>query len=184
MKKAIIGFIGIIIIYVAAASYLMIAAAQEKPQRNAEYVLILGARVYEDRLSLTLKARMDKGIEYLRENPETKVIVSGGKGANEVIKEATAMKQYLLEKGIKEERIFVEDQSTSTYENIQYSMEKFHISKAVLISNDFHIYRAKFIAKRLGLETEGLAAPTPWKAKAKSYAREYFAIIKTWMMDQ
>ncbi|UOY92929.1 YdcF family protein [Ectobacillus sp. JY-23] len=172
------------LIYFIVATFLMISAAKHKPTQNAEYILILGARVYDDRLSLALKARMDKALIYLHHNTNTKVIVSGGQGHNETIAEGVAMERYLLEQGISQERILVEDRATSTYENIKYTMDKFSVNKVVLVSNDFHMYRAKLIAKRLGMETESLAAPTPWKAKPKSYVREYIAILKTWLFDQ
>lgn len=183
MKKLLFSFLAVPIIYVMLATYLIVSAATKKPKGQAEYLLVLGARVFKEGISLSLKARLDTALSYLREHPETKVIVSGGRGKDEPIEEAMAMQQYLLENGVFHDRILVEDRSTSTYENILFSMQAFQLSNVIIVTNDYHMYRSKWIANGLGLHAYGLAAPTPKKAIMKSYMREYAAILHTWLTN-
>ncbi|MFD3450054.1 YdcF family protein [Microbacteriaceae bacterium 4G12] len=183
-KRFLLSIIAVIALYVALASYLMISTAKKQPKTGADYLLILGAKINGETVSLSLRERLDTALQYLKENPNTIAIVSGGQGSDEAIPEAHAMQRYLLERGIQQERILIEDKSTNTYENLKFSKQLYHFQRVVIVSNDFHLYRVKLIASRLGIEAETLAAPTPWKAKAKSYSREYFAILKTWIWDR
>ncbi len=90
---------------------------------NADYLIILGARVKGSVPSLSLQYRIDKAAEYLSANKQTVAIVSGGKGPGEEISEAKAMQQGLIAQGIEEARIMMEDKSTTTHENIVFSKE-------------------------------------------------------------
>ncbi|WP_026594318.1 YdcF family protein [Bacillus sp. UNC437CL72CviS29] len=164
-------------------TYRMKKVAYEKVSDNAPYVLILGAKLFGDKPSLSLQNRLDVALMYLNSHPETKVIVSGGQGEDEDIPEAHSMRNYLIQHGIEDGRIFIEDRSTSTYENLKFSMELYHVTHAVVVSNTYHLYRTKIIAKRLGMQMESLAAPTPKRSKKKAYIREYAAIIKTILFD-
>ncbi|GAB6259513.1 YdcF family protein [Peribacillus sp. N1] len=150
---------------------------------NADYLIILGARVKGLVLSLSLQYRIDKTAEYLSANKQTVAIVSGGKGPGEEISEAKAMQQGLIAQGIEEARIMMEDKSTTTHENIVFSKELIPDTAAsgLIVSNDFHIYRAVEIAKREGLDMKGLPAKTPRVSLLKSYTREYLAITKYYM---
>lgn len=122
---------------------------QQIPE-NADYLIILGARVKGSVPSLSLQYRIDKAAEYLTANKHTLVIVSGGKGPGEDISEAKAMQQGLIAQGIEEARIMMEDKSTTTYENIVFSKELIPDTAVLglVVSNDFHIYRAVEIAKK------------------------------------
>jgi uncharacterized SAM-binding protein YcdF (DUF218 family) len=151
---------------------------------SAEYIVILGARVKGNEPSLALQYRIDAAANYMKLNPNTVAIASGGKGPGEHISEAEAIKTSLLDKGINETRIILEDQSTSTVENIRFSQKLIpkNLKTGLLVSNDFHIYRAKLIAKDEGLQLEGLSAKTPTIAVPKSYLREYLAITKYYLI--
>jgi uncharacterized SAM-binding protein YcdF (DUF218 family) len=146
----------------------------------AEFIIILGARVKGTVPSLSLQYRIDAAAAYLNEHPDVIAVASGGQGPGEDISEAEAIKQGLMNQGIDESRIIVENQSTSTIENIKFSKKLIpnHIEKGLLVSNDFHLFRAKMIAKDYGLKLEGLPARTPTVALVKSYTREYLAITK------
>ncbi|MEY9865988.1 uncharacterized SAM-binding protein YcdF (DUF218 family) [Peribacillus sp. B2I2] len=152
---------------------------------NADYLIILGARVKGSVPSLSLQYRIDKAAEYLRANKRTLAIVSGGKGPGEDISEAKAMQQGLIEQGIEEARIMMEDKSTTTHENIVFSKELITDPSAsgLIVSNDFHIYRAVEIAKKEGLDMKGIPAKTPIVALLKSYSREYLAITKYYLTE-
>lgn len=89
---------------------------------SLDYVIVLGTKVKPDgSLSKTLKLRLDKALEYTKENPETVLILSGAKGDGEPCSEAEAMERYLLEQGAEKERLMREEQSFSTVENLAYS---------------------------------------------------------------
>ncbi|MEE3951227.1 YdcF family protein [Peribacillus frigoritolerans] len=155
---------------------------QQIPE-NADYLMILGARVKGSVPSLSLQYRIDKAAEYLSANTHTVVIVSGGKGPGEDISEAKAMQQGLIAQGIEEARIMMEGKSTTTHENIVFSKELIPDTAAsgLIVSNDFHIYRAVEIAKKEGLDMKGLPAKTPKVSLLKSYTREYLAITKYYL---
>ena len=167
---------------------LQSSAASEIP--DADYLLILGAALFGDTPSLELRERLDTSLEYINKNNDIKVIVSGGQGPNENITEAEAMKRYLTNHGVDEKRIIKEDESTSTLENIRFSkeiiqsMDKKTDLKLVIVSNDFHLFRAKLIAKRHGFTAYGLPARTPLWIIPSLYVREYFAVIKSVIFDK
>ncbi|SFI00528.1 MULTISPECIES: YdcF family protein [unclassified Bacillus (in: firmicutes)] len=170
-------------VYVVYITYCMKKTANEKVSHTAPYVLILGAKLFGDKPSLSLQNRLDVALGYLHSHPKVKVVVSGGQGEDEDISEALSMSRYLMENGIGKERILLEDRSTSTYENIKFSKDLYDIKHAVVVSNTYHLYRAKIIADRLGMKMEALAAPTPKRSRKKAYIREYAAIIKTILKD-
>lgn len=157
--KAIIIFAGAFIvlgiIYVSILSVLMIRQQENKPD-EPNVIVVLGCKVNGTKPSRMLRRRLDTAYEAMEKNPETLCIVSGGQGDNEKVSEASAMKQYLLDKGADEIRIIVEDKSTSTYENIKYSLEildeKGMSHDMTIITDGFHQYRASLIAKAQGVE--------------------------------
>ena len=162
-----------------------------KSDENAEvdYLMILGAGLRGKELSLTLQKRMEKGFEYLNNNPEAYVIVSGGQGPDEEITEAEAMKKYLLDRGITETRIIKEETSTSTMENFKNSKEIVRKNKSgkirvLIVTNDFHMFRAKLLARRNGFIAFGLPCQTPWSILPNCYIREYFAVLKSLAFDR
>lgn len=149
---------------------------------NEDVLIVLGAAVHGETPSYVLVKRLDAAVEYLNENTDAKVIVTGGQGAQEHITEAEAMERYLARHGIDENRIFKEEKATSTLENYIYSKEIIDVSfpsaKIATVTNDFHIFRAKRLAKAAGLETSTLHAKTPLSGIAAMYLREMLAIAK------
>ncbi len=179
-----LGFIlGIYLITVHAFIY---HTAKEQPPNEVDYLIVLGARVKGEQMTLALKYRVEAALDYLNENPSTKVIVSGGQGPGEDITEAEAMSRFLLAHGIENERIIKEGSSTTTYENLSYSKQFMEENASVaIVSNDFHLYRASIIAKRLGFqEVHTLPGKTPKIAIFKLWTREYVAVAKTWLVDR
>lgn len=176
----------IIGIYVAIVHHLIYQTAIESPPDNVEYVIVLGARIHGERMSLALRYRVETALKYLENNPDSKLVLSGGKGNGEDITEAEAMARFFLGKGIVKDRIILEDQSTTTNENLSFSKRFIEDEKSVLIvSNDFHLFRAKLIAERLGYKNiHTLAAKTPFVVETKLWVREYAAVLKTWVFDR
>lgn len=155
------------------------------PSSGADYCIILGAQWKSTGPSEVLRRRLDAAIEYLYANPETKVIVSGGQGSNEMISEAAGMQGYLIDAGIEETRIIVEDESSNTYENLVFSanfMDKANDS-VVIVTNNFHTFRALAIAKKQGYENaEGLSASSVAGFLPNNMLREFVGVIKDFVV--
>ena len=115
-------------------------------------MVVLGAQVRGTSPSRALKRRLEKAAQYARENPETVLILSGGQGDNEDISEAQCMRDYLTAAGIGEERLRMEDRSTTTRENLIFSDELTGCAQEPcgILSNTFHVFRAVTLAKELG----------------------------------
>ena len=168
----------------------IISNSSPDPVVEVDYLIILGAGLNGEQLSWTLWERMQKGLDYLEENPKAKVVLSGGQGPGENISEAEGMRRFLVGQGIADERILKEDQSTSTMENFRYSkailvrQAGFQDSERVaVITNDFHLFRSKILARRNGLIPVGISSPTPWYLVPNVYLREYFAVVKSLIFD-
>lgn len=158
-------------------------SSHQKPPKQADYMIVLGAKVMGTVPSLSLQYRIDTAARYLKEHEKTIVIVSGGQGVDEDISEAEVMRKGLVDTGIDEGRIIIEDQSTSTYENIIFSKKLIpsDLKTGLLVTNDYHLYRASMVARQEGLEVTGLPAKTPVISLVKSYVREYLAITKYYL---
>ena len=160
---------------------IIIWTGNKMPEHEADYLIVLGAQVRGTRPSLILQYRIEKAAEYLKAHPDTKVIASGGKGSDEGISEAQAIKENLLEYGIEEQRIYMEDQSISTKENLEFSKQYLDIEKSnvIVVTTDFHVLRAVNIAKKAGYQkVEGLAAKSVLYLIPNNYVREFLALIK------
>jgi uncharacterized SAM-binding protein YcdF (DUF218 family) len=185
LKRWLVAGMVLTMLYFGILHFQIIQHANEPVPQNADYMIILGARVKGENPSLALQFRIDSAADYLKENLNTIAVASGGKGPGEDISEAEAIKRGLMEYGIEESRILLEDQSTDTYENIRFSkrlIPKDAVS-GLVVTNDFHIYRAGMIAEKEGLALKGLPAGTPVQAVVKSYAREYLALTKYFLIN-
>lgn len=189
LTKFITGIIIIMLISFICIEALILNSTRSDEKKKVEYVIVLGAGLRGEQLSLSLYYRLNKALEYLNYNIQAKVIVSGGQGPGEDITEAEAMKRFLLDKGIHKNRILTEDKSTSTFENLLYSKrilereDGFNDRKIMIITNDFHIFRAKLLASRLGFIPYGAPAKSVDYLKPYYYFREYFAVIKALLFD-
>lgn len=146
-----------------------------------DYAIILGAKVNGETPSLSLLYRLEAARDYALEYPQVTLVLSGGQGEGEHITEAEAMRRYLTENGIAEDRLVLETASTSTYENIQFSLAEIaeEIDQITIITSDFHLTRAKWLAKGLGLEADVVAAKTPEVVERQLRLRERLALLKT-----
>ncbi|CUH93693.1 YdcF family protein [Herbinix luporum] len=160
---------------------LIIYHGNKKADSNMDYLIVLGAQVRGTRITNSLYHRLNRAATYLKDNPETLVIVSGGQGPGEDISEAEAMKNFLIENGIDEDRILMEDKSTNTNENILYSKKLISKdnAKVALVTNGFHVFRSVSIAKKQGLTNiQGLSAPSDKILTISYYVREIFGVVK------
>lgn len=158
----------------------IISQMHEKGKAGLDYIIVLGAQVRESGPSAALKYRLDEAVEYLEDNPKTICIVSGGQGANEPYSEAEGMAQYLKEQGIDASRILLEDKSLNTEQNMEYSKTLIKDGASVgIITNDFHLFRAKQIARKYGLDNVcGIAAKSTPVYLPNNMLREFLAEIK------
>ncbi len=171
--------IGVVI--VCALLGVMIKHSYAKPETNST-VVILGCQVRGTRPTLMLYDRMNTALEYINENPDSKIIASGGKGQGESISEAEAIKTYLVSQGVDEDRIFIEDKSVNTDENIKFSskiIKDNNLNTNVAIATDgFHQFRSFCFAKENGLNSSAISVKTRWYFTASYYSRELLAIGK------
>ncbi len=173
-------------ILVGIMTYLMISAAVTRPDSNTT-VVVLGCKVTPSgKPSLMLRERLDAAYDYLEKNPDTACIVCGGQGADEVMSEAQCMYNYLVEKGIEPDRIYMEDQSTSTRENIKFAEQIIKENKLpetiAIVTNEFHEYRAHKVAEKLDLKSCSVAGKTAWYLLPTYYTRELFGILYEWLL--
>lgn len=189
MKKWVLG-VGILLLAVGGVVYIWLGEEMKQgvqPVANgtAEYMIVLGAKIKPGGVpSLSLKNRLEEAVKYLNKYPHVKVIVSGGQGADEDRTEASVMLKYLQDNGIDTNRILVEGQSTSTYENLLFSKELLPTGtkRITIVSNDFHLKRAKYLAESLDFEVDVVAAKTPKSVEAKLELRERAALLKTYII--
>ncbi|MGL6200163.1 MAG: ElyC/SanA/YdcF family protein [Lachnospiraceae bacterium] len=171
--------IAVCIVIIAGA--LIISGMMQKGRPGYSYIIILGAQVKGEQPGLSLEMRLEEAYLYMKENLKTRAVLSGGQGPGEDITEAECMRRYLTEKGIDPGRLILEEESTSTYENIKLSAEKINDFDAEIgiISNDFHIYRAVQIARKQGfVNVSGIAAATEPIIEIHFFVREIAAIAK------
>ena len=153
-----------------------------------EFVVVLGAQVYGDNPSLMLKKRLDKAKDYLDSHPQAVVFVAGGQGTDEAYPESQVMEAYLLERGVEPGRVIREEKSHNTRENLLNSKRiaesmGMKTDRVLLITSAFHLCRAKYIAKTIGLEPCGLGCEAPPKILELNYLlREVFAFVKAWLL--
>lgn len=177
---------GIIIVLalVIIETCCIISACNQTPAENAT-VVVLGCKVNGDRPSLSLEERLVEAYTYLSENPNASCIVTGGKGDDENISEAECMYRWLVEKGINASRIYKEDRATSTKENITFAKEiilENNLNKdIVIITSDYHTYRAGITANEVGLEYGSSPSKTSIWIFPSFYIRELYAIIAEWV---
>lgn len=166
-------------LYVVAVMGSMVYAAH-RPTDDHATVVVLGCQVRGTQPSHMLRMRLDAAYDYLKEHPAAKCIVSGGQGQNEEISEAQCMYEYLTQKGIAAERIYQEDKSENTKENITFSQEiiqKENLEpKMAIVTDWYHEMRAAIIAQRLGYSCGSVPADTPDYLTANFVTREIFAV--------
>ncbi len=167
------------VLWCGALSAWMLADIGE-PDAAPGAVVVLGCRVEGDTPSQALQRRIDTAADYLLGHPEVPVVVSGGKGAGEQVSEAEAMRRGLVDRGVAEDRILLEDRSTSTLENLTNSAEILDEhglgSRVVVVTEGYHLHRALEIADRVGLDADGLAASSPGWLLPTSWVREWVAL--------
>ena len=184
LYRGILGVIVIIALLVVVESSCMIVAANKEPEPGAT-VVVLGCRVYGERASLSMVERLDAAYDYLMKHPEAKCVLSGGQGNGENITEAECMYRYLVTRGIDSSRLFKEESSTTTRENLLFSkqlMEEYGLNPVVAIAtSEYHMYRAGMIADALDITWAAVPGKTAIWLFPTYYVRELYGILYEWI---
>lgn len=175
------------IIAISAVSYaitltvLMLKAMNNYPKQKNTLV-IPGCRVKDTRPTRMLRRRLDTAYSYMIKHPDVFCVLSGGQGDDEKISEAEAMYRYMLSKGIPADRLIKEDKSTSTLENISYSMKILNDldlpSEITIVTDGFHQYRAQLIARSLNISAKAISAHTEPRFIFIYWVREWLALTR------
>ncbi len=170
----------------------VLSGAHDDVSGSPQVMIILGCQLHDWGPSIMLQDRLDKALEYLEDHPDMTVVVSGGQGENEPATEAQGMADYLADHGFARENIILETQSHNTFQNMTYSAK--HLKEAgvdleegvLIVSNGFHLTRARMLAGRAGFENiSTLAAPSSHvPSRLKMYIREPLALVKSFLLDR
>jgi len=158
--------LGIGLLVVSITEAIIIRASFGAPEEQVEYMVVLGAKVNADGPSVSLWDRICGAYEYMETHPDVIAIVSGGQGTDEPITEAECMYRELVMLGIAPKRIWIEDQATSTWENIQFTLNLIEEKtgqrpeKLGVLSSEYHLFRASLFARACDVEFVGIPART------------------------
>ncbi|MCQ2485895.1 MAG: YdcF family protein [Clostridia bacterium] len=175
------------VINIVSAIIYGIYIAKYVPKYDKDYIIILGCKIKDDgTLYPLIKGRVDKAIDFYKKQlektgKEAYFVPSGGKGSDEIISEAEAMKRYLIENGIPENRILAETKSTTTRENMLFSKEiidsKSENAKIVFSTTSYHVFRSGAIAYSNNINIEGIGSKTKWYFWPNAFLREVAGIF-------
>lgn len=189
MIKRIIILIGVFLLLLYFVPLALVISNQNSTIKgNIDYLIVLGAKVNGKYPSAALQYRLDEAITLYNENPKLHIIVTGGQGIDEEFTEASVMKEYLIKNGVAQNKIIIEDKSTTTFENI-YNTKMIIGSgdvKVGVVTNAFHIYRVKMICKRVfNFECQMQASRNPKSIQGLfSILREPLALYKSFFLDK
>ncbi len=176
-------FLKIVLAIILVYAFIILLSSFDSDTDNGDYLVVLGYKLIGDLLPLTLIMRLDKASKYLINNPNCKVILSGGKTNNSSLPEAIAMEEYLLKKGISKERIIKEMYALDTIDNIKYSKEIIKAdSKVVILSSRYHILRVRMICKFLDVKAKFIASNSSPQDSIVNLFKEEYLIIKNYIM--
>ena len=170
---------------ILATLYCNVMASNHNPEYNKDYVIILGSKIKDNgELTPLLKGRADRALLFgknqkMSTNKDVIYVPSGGQGSNEIIPEAEAIKNYLIEEGIDRNKILVENKSTNTVENIRFSKKLIEKekknAKVAFSTTNYHVFRSGVIANNEGLDCEGMGNTTKWYFYTNALIREFIA---------
>ena len=171
----------------AAVETPILAGAHTDAAEETDYIIVLGAGLHGDVPSLSLTDRLSAALDYTEAHPQAMVIVSGGQGAGENMTEAEAMAIWLEARGLDASRILREDRAASTEQNLEYSFALIRErgddpEGCAVVTAEYHLYRARLMARDMGVAVQGVAAHTSWPTLMVNYfLREAFAVVYYWI---
>ena len=171
------------IILVLSINFHVVGIAKNKMIKYNDYsllkdvdcILILGAGIWGDKPSPMLQDRLDEGIKLYKEGIASKIIMSGDHGREEY-DEVNIMKEYAIEQGVTSEDIFMDHAGFSTYESIYRAKEIFDADNIVIVTQEYHLYRALYIADKLNINAYGVNSdPRKYSGQTFRELREILA---------
>ncbi len=192
--KVILGLLLAGILAFSALLGVVLSGGHDQVSGQPQIMVILGCQVKPWGPSVLLQDRLDRALEYLEDHPDLIVVVSGGQGPDEPTTEAQAMYEYLVANGVEEERIWKEEGSHNTWQNLNETFALLkdrgygdQMGQVLVVSNDFHLTRVRMLFGRVWEGTytlSTLAAPTSHTpSRLKMYVREPAALIKSFLFD-
>ncbi|WP_051299578.1 YdcF family protein [Arthrobacter castelli] len=186
-----LGYLGVV--FAVLAVYALSGARRRKAPEDAGVIMVLGAPVYNGQVLPLLATRLDAALKLYGEattvnlhsvsGTKPVLLVSGGRPTSSSAgTEAAAMARYLIERGVPEERVLLEEQSTTTRENIRFSQELAASASAapVVVTSDFHVLRSISICRRTGFPATVVGAVSPPGGVRRSVLREYGLLLGQW----
>lgn len=165
--------IGLLVVGITEA--IIIHASFGDPEETVDYIVVLGAKVNKDGPSVSLWDRICAAYTYLEEHPGVTAVLSGGQGTDEPITEAECMYRELVELGIDPQRLWIEDKATSTWENLNFSLDLIEANtgtrpaKLGVLSSEYHLFRASLFARACNVEFVGIPAKTSRLSQAVNH---------------
>lgn len=154
------------LLLVAVTEVFILRGSLGDPDKSCDYVVVLGCHVRPNGPSLTLLDRINAAYDYLTEHPDVIAVVSGGQGFDEPMSEAQCIYEHLVERGIDPDRVWIEDKATSTWENLNFSLDMIQERTGTrpdtlgIISSEYHLFRAGLQAKDCGVVPVRIPAVT------------------------
>ncbi len=175
-------FVGL---FAFTASLISVISYSDTNAENEDTLIVLGCAVWGENPSYMLRARANYASKYLEEHPSAVAVLSGGQGESENISEAECMRRILVENGIDESRLYLEDRSTNTEENIKFSKEIIEenglSNNIAIVTSDYHLRRATMIAKRYGIDARRIAARSGKYSIPTFYVRDTLGVMKEYV---
>lgn len=163
--KVAVGLAATLALAVCITEIPIVTNARTDAGNDTRFIVVLGARVDSGGVpSFSLLHRLQSAQAFLEEHPQAVAILSGGQGADEDMPEGQAMYDWLVNRGISPDRLIVEPKATNTYENLEFSFDIIQElgydpnGRTAVVSSSYHLYRAKLLARQLGVEVVGIAA--------------------------
>lgn len=183
--KLLLGIAGIAVIgFIAVFAAVWICAWLPRKCGRRDCLIVLGAKLHPDgSMSRSLEGRCEAALQAYKEGVAPLLIACGGQIKGTPCSEAEAMRAYLMRAGIPGEKILLEDRSVNTYENLRNTrkiMDEKGLRTAALVTSDYHVERALWLARGVGIEVCGIAAPS--SKKIHHYLKARFRETISWML--
>lgn len=181
LKWLIAGCYAVAIGIFLVCGFLMIRASSEGERAEADAIIVLGAAVHGDKVTWVLENRLNTAMDYMQAHPDAICVVSGGQGPGETVTEGYAMKKYMVERGMEENRIYTEEEARNTKENFENAKAIIdevvgEDARIVFVTTNFHVYRAGQVAKEKGVNAVGIPADDVWYLRLNNFLRECVGI--------
>ena len=164
-----------------------VIAARHEPEKDKDFIIILGCGLKKDGSPTPLlRGRLDRALAFYKNQKEktgkeATFVTSGGQGPDEAISESAAMKRYLTEHGVPDEKIIEEDRSADTFENMKFSKEKIFAldpaAKIAFSTTNYHVFRGGLFARRVKMRAVGMGAKTKWYFWPNAAVREFAGLL-------